>query len=93
MFVSVVIDSGSEDSQRLLGSLLLRYGFTQVQKNCYESLSVSEKQLARLKLDIDRGSDFYDSIRVYQFPMEDTLVITAQNEKRWRRKIIKEREE
>ncbi|MDA3850341.1 MAG: CRISPR-associated protein Cas2 [Spirochaetaceae bacterium] len=93
MFVSVVIDSGNEDSQRLLTNLLQRYGFTQLQKGCFESLKMSDKQLARLKLDMDRASDFYDSIRVYQYPMEGTLVITSLNEKRWRRKIIKEIQE
>lgn len=91
MFVLVAIDSGNEDSGRVISNLLLRYGFTQVQKNSFESLKVSDKQLARLKLDIDRASDFYDSIRIYQYPLEGTLVITSLNEKRWRRKIIKER--
>lgn len=93
MFVSVMIDSGSEDSQRVISNLLLRYGFTQVQKGCYESLAVADKTLARLKLDIDRAADFYDAIRIYQFPMEGTMAITSLNEKRWRRKIIKETQE
>jgi len=93
MFVLVALDTGNEDSERVISNLLLRYGFTQVQSKCFESLKVSEKQLARLKLDIDRAADFYDSVRIYQYPMEETMVITSLSEKRWRRKVIKERTE
>lgn len=69
-------------------SLLFRYGFKQVQNNVFESPRVSEKQLARLKLDLDRATDFYDALRFYQFPLEDTLAVTSLAEKRWRRTIL-----
>jgi CRISPR-associated protein Cas2 len=85
------LDPGSEDNQKLATNMLFRYGFKQTQSNVFESTAVSDKQLARLKLDLDRVSDFYDSIRFYQFPVDDTLVVTSLNEKRWRRMLIKEK--
>lgn len=91
MFVSVVIDAGGEDSKRVTANLLQRYGFKAVQGNCYEAYNINEKQLARLKLDIDRATDFYDAIRFYQYPVDDKLVISALSENRWRRMILKER--
>ncbi|MBN2625248.1 MAG: CRISPR-associated protein Cas2 [Spirochaetales bacterium] len=91
MFVSVIIDAGGEDSSRVTASLLHRYGFTQVQGNCFESYNMNEKQLARLKLDLDRATDFYDAIRFYQYPVDDRLVISSLTENRWRRMILKEK--
>jgi len=89
MFVSVVVDLGNEDSEKAVTSLLLRYGFKQFQKNVYESASFDEKKLSRLKLDLDRATDFYDSLRFYQYPLDGRLVITSLNEKRWRKYILK----
>ncbi len=91
MFVSVIIDAGGEDSSRVTSNLLLRYGFKQVQGNCFESYNMNEKQLARLKLDLDRATDFYDAIRFYQYPIDDRLVISSLSENRWRRMILKEK--
>ncbi len=90
MFVSVVVDLGNEDSLSSVTSLLLRYGFRQMQKGVFESTALDEKRLSRLKLDLDRATDFYDSIRFYQYPVDDTLAITSLNEKRWRRVNIRE---
>ncbi len=89
MFVSIVVDLGNEDSARIVQSLLFRYGFKQIQNHTYESLTINEKNLSRLKLDLDRATDFYDSIRIYQYPVDDTLVITSLAEKRWRRSVLK----
>jgi len=91
MFVSIVLDLGNEDSEKAVQSLLLRYGFKQVQRNTFESTSIVDKYLSRLKLDIDRATDFYDTVRFYQYPVEETLVITTLTEKRWRRLIVKEK--
>ncbi len=88
MFLSVVCDWGSEDSRKVGNSLLFRYGFKQVQTDVFESPGVSEKQLARLKLDLDRAADFYDALRFYQYPINNTLAITSLAEKRWRRTVI-----
>ncbi|MBF9015650.1 MULTISPECIES: CRISPR-associated protein Cas2 [unclassified Oceanispirochaeta] len=91
MFVSIIVDLGNEDSQKIVQNLLFRYGFKQIQNNTFESLSINENNLSRLKLDLDRSTDFYDSIRIYQYPIKGTLVITSLTEKRWRRNIIKEK--
>lgn len=93
MFVAVVLDLGNEDSLKAVTGLLFRYGFRQVQKGVFESTSVDDKRLSRLKVDLDRATDFYDSIRFYQYPVENTVAITSLNEKRWRRVIIREQEE
>ena len=89
MFVSAACDYGNDDSRIKVDQLLLQYGFRKVQKNLYESTSLSEKNLARLKLEVDRLSDFYDTLRLYQFPMENTLVITSLEGKKWKRSVLK----
>lgn len=91
MFVAVVFDPGSDDHKKRAANLLFQYGFKQMQGNVFESFKISEKQLARLKLDLDRSCDFYDSVRFYQYPMEDTLVVSSLLEKRWRKAIVKSR--
>jgi CRISPR-associated protein Cas2 len=89
MFVSANCDYGNDDSRIKVDQLLLQYGFRKVQKNLYESTSLSEKNLARLKLEVDRLTDFYDTLRLYQFPMENTLVITSLEGKKWKRSVLK----
>lgn len=92
MFVSVVLDLGNEDSFKAVTGLLFRYGFRQMQKGVFESTAMDEKRLSRLKIDMDRATDFYDSIRFYQYPVDGTVAITSLNEKRWRRVTIRENE-
>ena len=92
MFVAVVLDLGNEDSLKAVTGLLFRYGFRQMQKGVFESTALDEKRLSRLKVDLDRATDFYDSIRFYQYPVDGTVAITALNEKRWRRMTIRETE-
>ena len=38
--------------------------------------------------DLDRATDSYDRVRFYQYPFDDTLVITDLETKKWRRKKI-----
>ena len=92
MFVAVVLDLGNEDSLKAVTGLLFRYGFRQMQKGVFESTSLDDKRLSRLKVDLDRATDFYDSIRFYQYPVDGTVAITSLNEKRWRRMTIRETE-
>lgn len=92
MFVSVVLDLGNEDSLKAVTGLLFRYGFRQMQKGVFESTAMDDKRLSRLKIDMDRATDFYDSIRFYQYPVDGTVAITSLNEKRWRRVTIREHE-
>lgn len=77
MFVSVMIDPGGEESAAHLSELLTFYGFERVQRACWESSTVSEKQLATLKREIDRLTDYYDVIRIYQYPVEGVLAISS----------------
>ena len=89
MFIAVVCDFSNDDHKKIVQDLLLQYGFRQVIKNLFEATTLNEIQLARLKKDIDRETDSYDSIRIYQFPVENTLVISEMENKKWRKlKII-----
>ena len=85
MFVSVICEISNDDHKIAVKNLLTEYGFKQVFEILYESVTIKEKELARLKRDIDRRTDAYDSVRIYQYPLDETLVITALREKRWRR--------
>lgn len=89
MFVSVILDLGNDDSRRSVNEMLMFYGFQQVQKDTYETAKMSEKRLGRLKLDLDRATDYYDVVRLYQYPVDGTLVITHLTQKKWKRKVFK----
>lgn len=89
MFVSVVCDLGSDDSRASIYGLLPQYGFEKVQRACFESTTITEKNLVALKRDIDKVTDFYDSIRIYQYPFEGHLVISTLKENRWKRIVIR----
>lgn len=90
MFVSVILEPGGIDSARALVNILTLFGFKKVQRHCWESLDVKEDQLANLKKDIDRVTDYYDSVRLYQFPMDNGLfVITELKQKKWRKAQFK----
>ncbi|MBN2445018.1 MAG: CRISPR-associated endonuclease Cas2 [Spirochaetales bacterium] len=89
MFIAVVCDFSNDDHKNIISDLLLQYGFKRMLKNCFESTVITDTQLARLKMDIDRETDSYDSIRIYQYPMENTLVISEMEHKKWRKlKIV-----
>lgn len=90
MFVSVVCDMGSEDSRSALYNLLPQYGFERVQKACFECSSMNDKLLASLKRDIDRITDSYDTVRLYQYPVEGTLAMTVLKDNKWRRIIVRD---
>ena len=89
MFVAVACDLGNEDLRDVAHSLLLQYGFKRELDHLYESNGISEKQLLRLKRELDQLTDSYDSLRFYQYPMNGTLVITTLKEKKWRKLVIK----
>lgn len=89
MFVSVILDPGGEESARLLAEILVGYGFEKVQRACWESPSVSELTLAKLKQEIDKVTDYYDSVRLYQYPVENKMAITVLSKKKWKRLLIR----
>jgi CRISPR-associated protein Cas2 len=89
MFVAVACEFASDDHRKAAYDLLAQYGLRRVQKDAFESTSLSEIALGRLKKDIDRVADSYDSIRFYQYPVEGTLAITILKEKKWRRLVVR----
>ena len=88
MFVAVACDLGNEDRVGSVENLLLQYGFRKLQQNLYESTVINEKHLARLKKELDGLTDSYDSLRIYQYPLEETLVVSSLKEKKWRKLVL-----
>lgn len=91
MYVSVACDFNSDNSRKIVDSILMQYGFIRCQKDFYEINSIMDNSVAKLKLEIDRHCDSYDQIRMYQYPMEHKLVISFLQEKRWKKKIIQDK--
>ena len=89
MFVAVACEFANDDHRKAGYSLLGQYGFRKVLKDAFESATLSETALSRLKKDLDRIADSDDSVRLYQFPVDGTLAITILKEKKWRRLIVK----
>ncbi len=89
MFVSVVLDPGGEESARLLAEILATSGFEKVQRACWESTSIDEQSVTRLKQEIDRVTDYYDSVRLYQYPVDMAMAVTVLSKKKWKRLIVK----
>jgi len=87
MFVSVAIDPGSEGREKELADLLGQYGFKKVQRFLWESATVSADTLNRVKRDLDKATDGFDKLRLFQFPMEGTLVLSSLRDKKWRRLV------
>ena len=92
MFVSIAVDAGSEERARELADLLAQYGFVKVQRGLWECTAVSPGTLARVKRDLDKATDAFDKLRFFQFPMEDTLVLSSLREKKWRRMVARDTE-
>ena len=84
-----MIDPGGEESAVHLSELLTFHGFERVQRACWESSTVNEKQLIDLKREIDRVTDYYDVIRIYQYPVKGLLAISTLVKKKWRKILIR----
>jgi CRISPR-associated protein Cas2 len=90
MFVSVIYDCADEDHKEAVRKTLKIFGFTERIKDTFETATISESSLLRLKRELDKAIDYYDSLRFYQFPMDGTLVITALMKKKWKRITVKD---
>jgi CRISPR-associated protein Cas2 len=88
MFVAVSCDLGNPDHRTRVYDLLLQYGFKKLQENLFESAAITERALLRLKKELDGLTDFYDSLRFYQYPLEDTLIVSSLKEKKWRKLVL-----
>ena len=89
MFVSIACDLSNEDHRLAVYELLRQYGFTMILNNVFETATIKENRLSRLKRDIDRITDYYDKLRFYQYPLDDTLVISFLSNKKWRKTFVK----
>lgn len=84
-----MMDPGGKESAAQLAEVLAFFGFERVQRACWESLTVSEKELASLKRDIDKVTDYYDVVRIYQYPVDGVLAVTTLSKKKWRKLLIR----
>lgn len=89
VLVTVVSEFAQDDHRIAAHELFRLYGLKEVMANVFESVTITENTLARLKRDVDRVTDYYDTIRFYQYPLEETLVISSLSKKRWRRTLVK----
>jgi len=89
MFVAVGLDLSSSDHKQRVELLLSQYGFKRMQEGLFEHTSITENQLKRLKRDLDNTTDYYDRIRIYQYPLENTLVISSLKNKKWTKLIAR----
>ena len=88
MFVAVMCEIVSDDNRKDVENILKLYGLEMKIKNLYETTSIGEKTLSRLKRDIDTATDSYDTVFFYQFPVQETLVVTSLEKKKWRRRLL-----
>ena len=89
MFVAIACELVSEEHKEDVHGLLKQYGFTRVVGDVFESVSFRPEVLPRLKRDIDRRTDYYDKVRMYQYPLDGVLVITALSDKKWRKTMLR----
>jgi CRISPR-associated protein Cas2 len=89
MFVAVICDCPTEDHRNAVRDVLLQHGFRKTIRDAFESAAVNDALLSGLKRELDRICDSYDSIVLYQYPVDETLAITTLKEKKWRRLIVK----
>ena len=54
-----------------------------------ECATLTEKNLNTLKKDIDRVTDYYDVVRMYQYPIDGMMAITTLNQKKWQRIMLR----
>jgi CRISPR-associated protein Cas2 len=91
MYVSIVCDFNSDNSRKIVDSILMQYGFKRCQTDVYEINSIMDSSVSKLKLEIDRHCDSFDKIRIYQYPLDHKLVISYLHEKRWKKKLVQDK--
>ena len=87
MFVSVVLDPGGIDSAKSIAEILARFNFKKIQQACRENMQLNEAQLTSLKREIDSVTDYYDTLRIYQFPVNSNFAVTELRHKQWKRSV------
>ena len=89
MFVSVVLDPSSMDTARSLSSVLTHFGFMKIQRACWEHTALTLDSFNSLRKEIDRVTDYYDTIRIYQYPLEGKMAVTELAKKKWKRCLLR----
>ena len=89
VFVAIACEFVNEEHKTDVYNLLKQYGFSRVTGEMFESVSFRSEMLPRLKRDIDRRTDFYDKVRMYQYPLDGVLVVTSLSDKKWRKTIMR----
>jgi CRISPR-associated protein Cas2 len=89
VFVAIACELVNEEHRSDVYSLLKQYGFSRVVGDVFESVSFRSELLSRLKRDIDRRTDFYDKVKMYQYPLDGVLVVTSLADKKWRKTIMR----
>jgi len=72
-----------------MAEILATFGFEKVQRACWESKSLNDQILAQLKQELDRVTDYYDSARIYQYPVDGVMAITVLSKKAWKRIVVR----
>lgn len=88
MFVSVVLDPGGMETAKSLATVMARFNFKKIQRACWESMELNDAQLTVLKREIDQITDYYDTLRIYQFPVNGNFAITELRHKKWRKCVL-----
>lgn len=90
MFVSVILDPESAETATELSQILTQFGFKKAQRACWEHTTLNDAQLAEVKRSIDRVTNYYDAVRIYQFPVDDGMfAVSEMKQKKWRRGLFK----
>ncbi len=89
MFIGINLDLASTDSKNTVLRILNEYGIKKTHENLYESFDFPAISLGNLKRDLTGCVDMDDSIRLYQFPLEETFKISTLQDGKWKRLSIK----
>ncbi len=88
MFIGIVLDLASMDSEKTIQKILAEYGIKKIQANLYESFEFPSKRLGNLKKDLTDSIDMDDKIRIYQYPLDKCFKISYIQDKKWKRLSI-----
>lgn len=89
MFVGLFVSVLDEDAKHKVAKIVINYGFKKIQDDLFESYSIREKDLNKLKVDIAPFLSYDDQVRFYQYPIENGFKVTVYKERKWKRLSFK----
>ena len=89
MFISIIVDLASPESEKNVAKVINEYGIKKIQSNLFESFEFPINKLGNFKRDLTNCLDMYDNIRIYQYPLEDTFKISYFTSGKWKRLSMK----